>query len=171
MKTSIFNGLNTGKLDFNYNIRYRPRINVTPLAMKRQIEYLLKGIDYEHAYYVWENDKFSKHKHSHSLIKTGDENLIIKLKDNILCNKEPIIEYRKLPIIRERNLTSLTNGIKKTTNQYTWENVEGTKITGKHGELYIEPILSNVAASIYTNKYTDHGANFGYITPLIIKSD
>jgi len=168
MKTSFFNGINTGKLDFDYNVRYRPRTDVSPLGMKRQIHYLFKDIKYEHICYVWENDKYSKHKHSHSLVKTDDNNIIQQLQKNIISLKEPIIEERKIPIQRERCLINPKNGEKIHFKQDIWENVTSTKIIGKHGELYIEPVLSNVSSSIYTHKYTDYGSNFGFITPTLI---
>ena len=168
MKTSFFNGINIGKLDFDYNVRYRPRNDVSPLGMKRQIQYLFKDINYEHICYVWENDKYSKHKHSHSLVKTDDNNIIQQLQKNIISLKEPIIEERKIPIQRDRCLINPKNGEKIHFKQDIWENVSSTKISGKHGELYIEPVLSNVSSSIYTHKYTDHGSNFGFITPTLI---
>jgi hypothetical protein len=163
MKTSLFNGINTGQIEFNYNIRYRPRVNITELGMKRQIEYLFNGINYEHIYYVWENDKYSTHKHAHSLVYTNDENLIVKLQENIISKKTPFTENRKIPIQRERCLINPTNGEKTYFRQEYWEEVTSTKINGKYGELYVEPILSTKSSSIYINKFTDHGANFGYI--------
>lgn len=168
MKTSLFNGINTGKVEFNYNIRYRPRVNVTPLGMRRQIEYLYNGINYEHIYYVWENDKYSKHKHSHCLVNTEDDNLLIKLQGNLISTKSPNTEKRKIAIQREKCLINPVNGEKYTYKQEYWEEVESTTIKGKYGEVYIEPILSSVSSSIYINKFTDYGANFGYIKPYLI---
>jgi hypothetical protein len=167
MKTSFYNGINTGKLDFDYNVRYRPRTNVSILGMKRQIQYLFKDINYEHICYVWENDKYSKHKHSHSLVKTSDSEIIQKLQNNIISLKELIIETNPILIRRERTLTNPKNGEKIQFSQDTWENVKSTTIIGKHGEVYIEPILNVISSSIYTHKFTDYGVNFGYIKPTL----
>ena len=168
MKTSFYNGINTGQLDFDYNVRYRPRVNVSDLGMKRQIQYLFKEINYEYICYVWENDKYSKHKHSHSLVKTGDSNIIQKLQMNILSSNEPIIETNPILIRREKTLTNPTNGEKIQYLQDTWEKVESTTIIGRHGEVHIEPILNVVSSSIYIHKFTDYGVNFGYIKPTLI---
>jgi hypothetical protein len=167
MKTSIFNGLNTGRLDFDYNIRYRPRINVTPLSMNRQIQYLFKGVDYEHICYVWENDKGTNHKHSHSLIKTSDNNLIMQLQENLKSNKEPIIGEREILIREIKNLVSPTTGEILKIDKHRKVVVEHNEIRGKHGVVYVEPVLSNISSSIYTHKFTDYGSNFGYIIPYL----
>lgn len=167
MKTSIFNGLNTGKLDFDYNIRYRPRINVTPLSMNRQIQYLFKGVDYEHICYVWENDKGTNHKHSHSLIKTSDKNLIMQLQENLKSNKEPIKGEREILIREIKNLVSPTTGEILKIDKHRKVVVEHNEIRGKHGVVYVEPVLSNISSSIYTHKFTDFGSNFGYIIPYL----
>ena len=168
MKTYYFNGINTGKLDFNYNVRYRPRTNVSTLGMKRQIQYLFKDINYEHISFVWENDTYTGLKHSHSLIKTDDTNFIQKLQMNILSSKEPIIETNPILIRRYRTLISPSSGEKIQKPQDIWENVESTKMIGRHGEVYIQPVLNLVSSSIYNHKYTDHGVNFGYIKPTLI---
>jgi hypothetical protein len=168
MKTSYFNGINTGKLDFDYNVRYRPSNNVYILGMENQIEYLFKGIQYDYISYVWENDKDRKHKHSHSLIKTNDDNFLKKIHSNILSTKDPIIKTNRVLIRRERTLAGLKNGEKRQFPQDQWEEVESTKIIGKHGDVYVEPVLNVVSSSIYNHKYTDYGVNNGFIQPILI---
>jgi hypothetical protein len=168
MKTSYFNGINTGKLDFDYNVRYRPRTDVSILGMENQIKYLFRDINYEYISFVWENDRYTKHKHSHSLIKTDDTDFIQKIQKNILSSKEPIIETNSILIRKYRTLTSVTSGEKTQKEQDTWENVESTRIIGRNGDVYIEPVLNVVSSSIYNHKYTDHGVNFGYIKPTLI---
>lgn len=165
MKTSIFNGLNIGKLDFNYNVRYRPRVNVTPLGMNRQIKYLFKDVDYEHICYVWENDKYSKQKHSHSLIKTNDPDLITQLQYNLKSKENPFIGNREVIYQEEKNLINPQTGEKITRRKDVKTIVEYTQIEGKNGVVFIEPILNNISSSIYTHKFTDYGSNFGYIIP------
>jgi len=163
MKTSIFNGINNATLNYDYNIRYRPRVNVTtPLGMERQIKYLFKGINYEKIYYVWENDFCSNHKHSHSMIKTNDENIISILQKNLISKREPFLEISKKLIRTDRYLTSTTTNIRENRPIDRYLDVEGLKIIGKHGDVFVEPILSVAASSIYINKYTDRGltANF-----------
>jgi hypothetical protein len=163
MKTSIFNGINNATLNYDYNIRYRPRVNVTnPLGMERQIKYLFEGINYERIYYVWENDQYSKHKHSHSMIKTNDENLISLIQKNLITKRDPILEISTKLIRIERYLTSTTTKIREYKPVEKYIDVEGLKIVGKHGDVFVEPILSVAASSIYINKYTDRGltANF-----------
>ncbi len=168
MKTSIFNGVNISNLDFDYNIRYSPKTNVVLTGMKRQIQYLFRGINFEHICYVWENDKYTGYKHSHSLIKTNDQNLISLLKENIICKNDPIIEKNRKLVRITQNLLNPSNGEKIKVEKDVWENVTSTKIIGKHGEVYIEPVLSKKASSLYIHKYTDYGFTGGYINPSLI---
>jgi hypothetical protein len=168
MKTSFFNGINTGKLDFDYNIRYRPRIDVSELGMKRQIEYLFRNITYDHLCFVWENDRYTKHKHSHTLVKTTDDNLILQLKDNIQSSKDPIIGTRMVTYQKERTLINPKNGEKRIDRIDCIGEVGFTELQGRHGVVYVEPIMSNVSSSIYTHKFTDRGVNYGYIKPTLI---
>ena len=167
MKTSLFNGINTAKLDFNYNIRYRPRVNVSELGMNRQIQYLFRGINYEYICYVWENDKNSKLKHSHNLVKSDDEGIINKLGENILSKNEPIKKIDPILIQKPKTLLNPKNGEKIQIIQDVWEEVERITLIGKHGEVHIEKVLSNQASSIYNHKFTDYGVNFGYINPYL----
>jgi hypothetical protein len=169
MKTSILNGLNVNKLEFDYNIRYTPIIKVSPLAMQRQIQYLFREVEFEYIYYVWENNRFSKNSHSHSLIKTTDKDIIEKLQRTIISKREPIIGKRIENIIREREFTSLKDGATYIHKQDTPEIIDFTTIIGKHGEVHIEPIMNKFASSIYVNKFTEYGSNFGYIPYKILK--
>jgi hypothetical protein len=163
MKTSIFNGLNTGTLEFDYCIRYRPRIKVSPNNTIRQTEYLFNNVEYDHIYFVWERDSTSNLFHSHNLIKTIDDDLIIKLKQNIISNKEPKEDVRQVTIRRDKCFTNIRTGERECKPVDSIESVVGYTMNGKHGEVFIEPIKSVRASAIYINKYTDRGLNFDYI--------
>lgn len=163
MKTSIYNGYNIGKLDFNYNIRYRPRFNVYELGMTRQIQYLFRGITYDYISFVWENDNETKLKHSHNLVKSCDENIIHKLGENIILQKDPIKKLDTILVQKQRTLINPMSREKLHFTQHVKQEVEGITLNGKHGEVHIQKVLSNQASSIYNHKQTDYGVNFGFI--------
>ena len=165
MKTSIFNGINIGKLEFDYCVRYRPRTPVSELNMRKQIVLIFNKIEHDHICYVWERDKSTNSSHSHSLIKTKDENLINQLQINIVSKHEPREETRTILIRRDKTFTSLSTGISITKPVDTPEIVTGLSIDGKHGSLFIEPIKSLAAKAIYINKYNDRGTGNGFIEP------
>lgn len=168
MKTAFFNGLNAGKLDFDYNIRYRPRVNVSLIGMERQMKYLFKNINFEHLYYVWENDSDSRHKHFHTLIKTNDNSLIEKLQENVKSTQNVIIDTRKAEYQKVKTLINPRNGEKYTTRVDWSEEIESKEIRGKHGVVYLEHILSKTGSSIYANKFTEYKQNFGYLDPALM---
>jgi hypothetical protein len=168
MKTAFFNGLNAGKLDLNYNIRYRPSVNVSAKGMERQMQYLFNQVNFEHLYYVWENDEDSKHKHSHTLIKANDDDFIKKLQENIKSNKKVKTGTREVEYQKVRTLTNPKNGEKDIRPVIVRENVEYVEIKGRHGVVFIEPILSKVASSIYANKFTEYKETFGYLVPALM---
>ena len=163
MKTSLANGINVSKLDYDYNIRYTPFSKPSSLSLERQIKYLFREVEFDYICYVWENDRYQKTSHSHSLIKTTDKNLIEKLQRTIISPKEPIVGKRIENIIRERKLTSLNNGATTIIKQDTPEIIYFTRIIGKHGEVYIEPIMNKFASSVYITKFTDISQTLGYI--------
>lgn len=165
MKTAFFNGLNAGKLNFDYNIRYRPRVNVSLIGMERQMGYLFKHINFEHLYYVWENDEDSRHKHFHTLIKTNDNSLTQKLQENLKSIKDIIEETRKVTFHKDKTLINPRNGEKETKRVVCTDEIKYKEIIGKHGVVHLEPILSNIGSSIYANKFTEYKQNFGYIHP------
>jgi len=165
MKTSIFNGSNFGKLEFNYSVTFRPRHNVYIQGMQKQIEYLFKDVNYVYLCYSWENDRYSKVKHSHSLVNTKiSENILInKIKQNLESNGEPSKIEREIIYTEPRKLLNPKTGEKITTFAKKKINVVSTEISGKHGSVFVEKIVSNLSSSLYCMKFTDTGANFGYL--------
>jgi hypothetical protein len=165
MKTSILNGNNIGQLEFNYSVTYRPRFNVYTPGMEKQIVVLFKDVNYSHICYSWENDKYTKMKHSHSLINTTNTEIdfIDKIKINLMSNKTPYWGKRELTYTEPRNLYNPLTGEKINNLTKKIISVDTIEISGKHGSAHIERILNKKSASIYTMKFTDIGANFGYI--------
>jgi hypothetical protein len=168
MKTAFFNGLNAGKLDFDYNIRYRPRVNVSLIGMEKQMGYLFKHINFEHLYYVWENDEGSRHKHFHTLIKTNDNSLLEKLQKNVKSTQDVILDKRAAEYQKVLTLINPRNGEKETKRVMCTDEIKYKEIIGKHGVVHLEPILSKTGSSIYANKFTEYKQNFGYLVPALM---
>ena len=165
MKTAKFNGNNVAKLEFDYFIRYRPRHNVYILGMEKQVKKLFEDIRYNHICYTWENDITDNLKHSHCLVKTpyGEDLLIENLKKNIVSSKNIISGSRNTTYTSKLNLLNPNTGqrISKLVEHNAL--IDYKEIIGKHGSVFIEQVKDKTSASIYTMKFTDYGANFGYI--------
>lgn len=155
MKTSLMNGLNTSKLEFNYMVTFRPKYSPKFELMETTISNITKNVNYEHLVYYWERDKLIKKYHSHILIQIDFDNLISEMYSNIK-GKSRIISGKRDTIVR----VETKNGLKDKK-----VNVDFTEFHGGCGKIYIEPIIQKTNSCHYVTKFSDRGIISGFLTP------
>jgi hypothetical protein len=163
MKTSVMNGENISKLDFNYMISYRPSHSPKFEKMEEQITSLFKDINFYHLIYFWEKDSQVKMYHSHILILCDNENLIPYMFRNIEGYKSVYNGKRKTILKTNKSFVNHQTGehISKSVDRVV--EVFYNEFRGKRGKVYLEPVIDKRNSSYYVSKYSDRGLSSGYL--------
>jgi hypothetical protein len=163
MKTSVMNGDNISKLDFNYMISYRPTHSPKFEKMEEQVKSLFQEIPFNHLIYFWEKDSQVMRYHSHILILSDFEEILPKMFRNIegynsIYNghRETILKTKK-SFVNHQTEERICKFIDKVVV------VSYSELRGKRGKVYIEPVLDKRNSSYYVSKYSDRGLISGYI--------
>ncbi len=163
MKTSIMNGENISRLEFNYMISYRPTYCPKFEKMEEKIKSIFKDIPFEYLIYFWEKDKKLNNYHTHILLFCEYEDLIPKLFINIKGYKSIINGVRNTRIKKSKTLKNFNSGEKITKFVDEFIEVNYSEIRGREGKVFLEKILECKNSSFYVSKYSDRGLISGYI--------
>jgi hypothetical protein len=154
MKTSIMNGLNSSKLEYNYMISFRPKKSPKFELMETTISLIFSDIIFNNLIYYWEKDKLISKYHSHILVETYSENVISKIYSNIK-GKSSIYSGRRELLVK----TQTKNGFKDKKCE-----VDFTEFYGGLGKVYVEPIVEKTNACYYISKFSDRGIISGFLS-------
>jgi hypothetical protein len=162
MKTSLMNGLNLTKLDFNYMVSYRPNLSPNFEKMEGEIVSLFKNINYDHLTYFWERDKELKKYHSHILISNPDNEIVSKIFHNVK-GYSSVYEGRRETIVKTEKIQQLqeNNKIPQLVDKKIV--IDFMEFKGSKGKIYIEPIIENRNSCLYVSKFSDRGIVSGYL--------
>ena len=164
MKTSIANGNDLSKLEFNQFVRYRPKSKIAFNKRESECQTLLINSDYNYAYYSWEKDKANGLYHSHILIKTQEDKLINTLYNNIKGYSEIHSGFRDV-LVKTKKEDQIADNNSNSSFRDVIVKIPYSQFNGRYGTVYIEPVISNSSASYYISKQTDRGINSGYLIP------
>jgi hypothetical protein len=94
--------------------------------------------------------------------------LLEKLQKNVKSTQNIVLDKRKAEYQKVVTLINPRNGEKEKKRVMCTDEIEYNEITGKHGVVHLEPILSKTGSSIYANKFTEYKQNFGYLVPALM---
>ena len=154
METSVMNGKNLSKLDFNYMIVYRPKSSPRFEMMEENISSLFNNTKYKQIAYYWERDIGLKKYHSHILTEVNSESFISDLYSNIEGTSS-IHSGTRQQIVKMKRENNTFQDIKM--------NLDYVEFYGKKGKLFVEPIIQKENACFYVSKYSNRGLNSGYL--------
>ncbi len=163
MNSSILNGLNIGKVEFNKFITFRPTKNISLGKREDHIKYILNGTNYSYCYYCFERDRYSNRYHVHLLLKCDNNKFDEALYANIKGYGGITIGKREAWINTQQNLIG-KKGDKKMIRLVDEKiQVVFRGYRGRLGTIHVEKIESNIGTALYTSKFTNSGIVSGYI--------
>jgi hypothetical protein len=167
MKTSISNGKNLTKLDFNYMITYRPRISPSFDKREECIRSIFNNIPYNHLIYFWERDKEISNYHSHILVQSEFSEIIPCMFQNVNGVKSVLHGTRETLIKSQKTLTNPKSGEKIHKVMDRKVNIEFSEFMGTKGKVHFEPIIESNNSCYYVSKFSDRGIISGYLNMLV----
>jgi hypothetical protein len=161
MKSSIFLGNNVGSIAYKYFGTFK----VYGLYNKRKMHSIISNLfdkisPMNEMNYNIEDYKNPLFQHVHIQFNTTDDDI---LHHGIVeyIKPEKIIEGIAEKLVKcKKDIRSINTGVEYEDKFLKTKYIN---YIGRKKELYIEHIINNVNASIYTHKQSDYGINNGYL--------
>jgi len=162
MNTSISNGINVGKLPWDFIVTSKLYNGRGTDFNKKETKRLFDEIkQIKTIYFALERSKFYNDYHSHLLIESSDEQGFINGMKGFYKSSYMTFGNRPLLVKMEKSEKSLVTPV---NFQDLWVNSPTIEIHGRVGTCFIEKIYGSKNAALYINKYSSRGFTTGYLS-------